>query len=104
VSIICALLGAPRKDWQQFSFWTEQTWSPDVTDADYGTEGLYRGARTDAPASAPGGRHNCGHLWVFRIGFTKEQQRAHGFFLLGFVCGCLACAILWQQAAKPERA
>jgi hypothetical protein len=35
--------------------------------------GLYRGARTDAPASAPGGRHNCGHLWVFRIGFTKEQ-------------------------------
>jgi hypothetical protein len=104
VPIICALLGAPRKDWQQFSFWTEQTWSPDVTDADYGTEGLYRGARTDAPASAPGGRHNCGHLWVFRIGFTKEQAARTRLLPSRLRLWVFGVRDPLAQAAKPERA
>jgi Na+/melibiose symporter-like transporter len=33
----------------------------------------------------------------FASASRRNKRRAHGFFLLGFVCGCLACAILWRR-------
>ena len=61
--------------------------------------GRYGVGRTDtSDFSAPRGRDHCRDMWIHRVSrCARNNRRARGFFLLGFLCGFLAGPILRRR-------